>query len=180
VSTASGRSRRVALVVLLAFLSGAAVGAVASSGVASRSASVALHGAAGLFAFDQEQKVAAAWSAGDMNTALAHARCAYEAAFGSGSRYFDTGTVGWSVWGGALTHRLIVEPNADVISRARPTGEAITRAKMAVILERLGRGTEAAAELERAAQASGIADTAKLRELGLKTVASAATPTGAR
>jgi hypothetical protein len=74
------------------------------------------------------------------------------------------------VWGGELTHRLIVEPNADAVARARPTGEAIARAKLAVILERLGCVSDATTELDRAAQASGIRDVAKLRDLGLKTV----------
>ncbi len=172
-SAAPGRNRRVAVVVL-AFVSGAAASALAASAAASRSAHLAIHGSAGLFVYDQEGKLAAAWNAGDMNAALAHARCAYEARFGSSSRYFDIESVGWT------THALVVEPNAEVTARARPTEEAIARAKLAVILERLGRASEATMELDRAAQASGVRDMAKLHELGLKTVALTATPTGTR
>jgi hypothetical protein len=167
-------------VIVLAFVSGAVVGGVVTSAAAHLSVEVALRGAQGLFEFHQDQKVAAAWNAGDMNTALSHATCAFEVRFGDGARYFDPAVAGWSVWGGAVTQKLIVEPNAELARRARPTDEAIARAKMAVVLERLGRTRDAEAELEQAATASGVRDTATWRAVGLKTVAVTAPPTATR
>jgi hypothetical protein len=165
------RRRRLLLVgaLALAFVTGAVVGALIVSAAASRAAQVTLGGARGMFVSDQEARLAMAWNAGDMNEALAHARCAYEAKYAEGAGWFDTSAIGWSVWGGALTHAIVVTPNAANFEKARPIEEGEAHAMIAVILERLGRADEANERLARATKVGGQ-DPAWWRNLGLKLV----------
>jgi hypothetical protein len=167
-------------VVALAFVFGVLVGGLVTSAVAARSGQVLLGAASIRFVFNQEQKVSAAWNAGEMNTALSHARCAFEAAYGDGARNFDTSDLDWSIWGGALLQKLVVQPNIENSARARPTGEAIARAKVAVVLERLGRTAEAQHELEESVRVSSLHDLAWWRDVGLKTIPLAAPAAGGR
>lgn len=154
--------------IALAFLAGGVVGTLVTSAAASRAAQVTLGGARRWFVYDQTQRLALAWNAGDLNKALMHATCGYEAEFGEGAAWFDPKTIGWSIWGGAFAQKTIVEPNAASMTRARPTEEGIALAKIAVVLERLGRGDEAQARLGQAAAAGG--EKVEWRELGLRTV----------
>lgn len=165
------RSRRaVAIVVgVCAFVVGVAVGVATTTAAATRAARVGLDAARSLFVYDQTQRLAVAWNAGDMNEALAHARCAYEAEFAEGAGWFDTKALGWSVWGGALLDKIIVDPNAPLMARARPRDEGVAHAKIAVVLERLGRADEARARIGRAMKVGGR-DSFPWREVALKTV----------
>jgi hypothetical protein len=155
--------------VALAFVAGGAGGALVTSAAASRSAQVGLEAARNLFVYDQAQRLAVAWNAGEMESALVHARCAFEAEHGEGAGWFDTKALGWGVWGGALLQKLVVEPNAASMARTRPLDEGIAHAKIAVVLERLGRADEARNWLLRASSVGGR-EPGWWREAGLKTV----------
>jgi hypothetical protein len=161
--------------ILAAFLCGAIVGGAVTTAAARRAGKVFLTAARSLFVSSEEQKLAGAWKEQDMNAALAHATCAFEAGYGDGARYFDLSTIGWSVWGGALTDTLVVEPNAETAQHARPLAEALARARMAVVLERLDRADEAQRQLDLAAKAAGDRDGTKWRDIALQTI-SVATP----
>ena len=165
----SPRKRRLLLVGALAFMAGGVAGVLVTSAAASRAAQVSLGAAQGYFVYDQEQRLALAWNAGDMNEALAHARCAYEAKFAQGARWFDTKALGWSVWGGALAQKIIVEPNAANFAGSKPIQEGEAHARMAVVLERLGRADEAKHRLVLATKVGGR-EPAWWRDLGLKIV----------
>jgi hypothetical protein len=164
--------RRLAVVALVvaAFVSGAAAGAFVTSAAASRAVQVALRSARGLFVYDQTQRLAVAWNASDMSEALAHARCAYEAEFAEGARWFTTSATGFSVWDGAFIEVAIVNPNAAKAEKVRPMEEGFAHAKIAVVLERLGRAKEAKERLEQAVKTGGR-EPAWWREVGLQTVA---------
>jgi hypothetical protein len=156
-------------VIVFAFVTGGVAGALITSAAAARAAQVTLRGAQGMFVSDQEARLAKAWNAGDMNEAIAHARCAYEAEFAEGAGWFDSRAIGWSVWGGAFTQMAIVQPNAASFASARPIHEGEAHAKIAVVLERLGRGDEANGRLALATKVGGQ-DVAWWRGLGLKCV----------
>jgi hypothetical protein len=165
------RRRRLVFVgsITLAFVTGTAAGILATSAAASRAAQVTLYGARDLFVYDQEARLSKAWNAGDMNEALVHARCAYEAKYAEGSGWFETSAVGWSVWGGALTNTMVLAPNAENFARARPVQEGQAHARIAAVLERLGRADEANDRLARATKVGGH-EPAWWRGLGLKVV----------
>lgn len=171
-SAPPSRRRRLEIGVLVAgaFVTGVVVGCVVTSAAASRASQVFLGAASHLFIHDQNRKLAASWKAGDMEEALAYATCSFEASYGDGARAFDPSYLGWNVWGGAISHRLIVEPNSDAFRRARPNDEAISRAHLAVVLERLGRRPEAERQLDEAAKVSGVQDAARWRDIALKTI----------
>lgn len=166
------RTSRLVIVVLVtaAFVSGAVAGGLVASAAASRAAQVALRAARGWFVYDQEQRLARAWNAGDMSEALVHARCAYEAEYAEGGRWFDASAIGFSVWGGALLQAVVVEPNAATAEKVRPSLEGAAHARIAVVLERLGREKDAQDRLEEATKIGGR-QPAWWRELGLQTVA---------
>jgi hypothetical protein len=165
------RRRRFFLVgvIILAFVAGGVAGVLVAAAAAHRAAKVALGNAQLMFVSDQEARLALAWKAGDMNEALAHARCAYEAKYADGAGWFDTSAIGWSIWGGALTHAIIVTPNATNFEKARPIEEGEAHAMIAVILERLGRADEANDRLARATKVGGQ-EPGWWRNLGLKLV----------
>jgi hypothetical protein len=153
-SDPSVRKRRVIFVVsiVVAFAVGGAAGVLATAGAAERTTQRGLEDARGLFAYDQAQRVALAWNAGDMNEALAHARCAYEVEFAEGARWFEASADPWRRRAGPL-YRL--EPNAAPADRDPATEQGLAQAKIAVVLARLGRADEARERLERAARAGG-------------------------
>lgn len=165
------RRRRLLLFasIVAIFLAGVATGTLATSVAASHAAQIALGGSRMLFVSDQEARLAQAWNAGDMNEALAHARCAYEAEFSEGAGWFDAKAIGWSIWGGAFVQKAIVEPNAANFASARPIHEGEAQAKIAVVLERLGRADEAKDRLALATKVGGQ-EPAWWRGLGLKIV----------
>lgn len=66
---------------MLAFVAGGVADTLVTSGAASRAARTALGGARMMLVYDQTQRSAIAWNAGDMNEALAHTTCAYEAEY---------------------------------------------------------------------------------------------------
>jgi hypothetical protein len=72
--------------------------------------------------------------------------------------------------GGAFLQMLVVKPNAATAEKVRPTDEGIAHAKIAVVLERLGRTTDAQDRLALAAKVGGR-EPPWWREVGLKTVA---------
>jgi hypothetical protein len=165
------RRRRLLLIgiIVLAFVTGAVAGALVTSAAAHRAAQVGFWTARQLFVDDQESRLAIAWNGGDMNEALAHARCAYEAEFAEGAGWFDPKAIGWSIWGHALLHTIVVTPNAPTEQKVRPTLEGTAHARIAVVLERLGRADEANDRLARATEVGGRRP-AWWRELGLQIV----------
>jgi hypothetical protein len=165
------RRRRLLLVgvIALVFVTGAVAGALATAAAAHRAAQVGFRAARGLFVSDQTSRMAIAWNAGDMNEALAHARCAYEAEFAEGAGWFDPKAIGWSVWGGSLLDMMVVTPNAPTAQKVRPTLEGEAQARIAVVLERLGRTDDARTRLAKAVAVGGREER-WWRELGLKVV----------
>ena len=155
---------------VLLFLCGLAVGVLVATAAARRSVQAALGAAQLLLEHDQERMLATAWNAGDMDSALAHATCAFDIRFSDAGRYFDPVALDWSLWGGALAQTIIVEPNAKNMRQARPTEQAGSRARVAVVLERLGKTREAQEQLQQAAMESGVMDAEGWRKLGLRTV----------
>jgi hypothetical protein len=136
----AGRCRLLIIGSIVAgFVTGTAAGVLVTSAAASRAAKVRVEGARGLFVYDQTQRLALAWNAGDMSEALAHARCAYEAELAEGARWFDRSASEFSVWGGAFTQVAIPEPNTPTAEKVRPTQEGEAHARIAVVLESLGR-----------------------------------------
>jgi hypothetical protein len=73
------------------------------------------------------------------------------------------------VSGGALTYTMILKPNAANFARSRPIEEGEAHARIAVVLERLGRADEAKDRLALATKVGGR-DPAWWRGLGLKIV----------
>lgn len=88
------------------------------------------------------------------------------------------------LWGGAFVQAVVVEPNVDRWTRARPMAQGTARAKIAVVLERLGSANEAHEQLDQATKLGGH-DPGWWRQLGEKAVAVAASaglrrPSGGR
>ena len=160
----AARRRRLLIVgsIVLAFLAGCVAGSYATWRAAFGAAHGGLQAARGVFAHDQEERLALAWNAGDMNEALAHARCAYEAEYSEGARWFDVSALGWNPFQGTAFQSAFTEQ--DRLKR-----EGLVQAKIAVVLERLGRADEARERLAQAARTGGN-DLAWWRKAGLATV----------
>lgn len=163
------RRRRFTFVisVVVAFVAGGAVGVVAAALAGYRSMQVGIQDARGLFAYDQTQRVALAWNAGDMNEALVHARCAYEVEFAEGAKWFEESAQDLRLLAGPVFR---LEPHPRPADRDPATEEGLAQARIAVVLERLGRADEAQERLALAAKAGGrnaaFWETAGLRMIG--------------
>jgi hypothetical protein len=138
---------------VVAFLAGTVLGIVLTTVLADRTSHDGLRGARALFALAQNDRLALAWNNGDMNEALVHVKCAYDAEFMDGSWWFDVSAIRL----GAASRGL------------PPASEGMAHAKIAVVLERLGRADEARDQFAQAVKASGH-DVNGWRALGLKTV----------
>lgn len=161
------RTRRFLIVgsILFAFVSGGALGAIGASAAAVRSVQSGLLAARGLFAYDQRERLALAWNAGDLNEALAYARCADEVEFSEGAGWFDPRAIRWSVWHGSPYQAILAASDA---ARAK-TDEGLAQARIAVVLERLGRTEDAQERLAQAVKIGGR-DVAWWRKAGLTMV----------
>ncbi len=161
---------RTTVMVVLAFAVGAAAGVLVTTAAATRAVHTTVGAARGLFVYDQGQRMAIAWNEKAPAEALAYARCAYEAEFAEGARWFDKAVEDWSVWGGAFLQVAVVEPNRATSDKVRPLTEGMALARIAVVLEQLGREQEAQNRLAQAIKVGGR-DADYWRKLGLATVA---------
>lgn len=155
----------------LLFVLGALAGGLGVWGLGRHASGAYLSVARLTFRNAQNEQAATAWHAGDFDAALGHAFCELEAEHGLGAkRAFDRRAMPWDLFSLVFLQSMIIDPNAATAEKARPISEAGDRAKLAVILERLGRKEAADREFAIAARLTGRQDVSKWRWLGLEAV----------